>query len=59
MHGKLLFAVIFIALTHILGAKAKKQSQTGTLAVKGVPILLSLLLIAGLVTSYFGVAKPF
>ena len=59
MHGKLLFAVLVITLTHILGAKAKKQSESGMEKRAPVRILLALLLVGALLTSYFGLVKPF
>ncbi len=59
MHGKLLFAVIVVVLTHVLGAKAKKQSESGTENSSSIKVLLALLLLGAFLTSYFGVVKPF
>lgn len=59
MHGKLLFAVIVIALHHILGARAKAVS-TGRRSTPGpVGVLALLLLISAVAATLFAIVEPF
>jgi len=59
MHGKLLFAVIVIALHHVIGARAKAVS-TGRRSSPGpIGVLALLLLISAVAATLFVIMKPF
>jgi putative membrane protein len=59
MHGKLLFAVIVIALHHVIGARAKAMS-TGRRSSPGpVGVLALLLLVSAVAATLFVIVKPF
>src|SRR5688572_19036866 len=59
MHGKLLFAVIVIALHHVIGARAKAMS-TGRRSSPGpVGVLALLLLVSAVAATLFVILKPF
>ena len=59
MHGKLLFAVIVIALHHVIGARAKAVS-TGRRSSPGpVGVLALLLLISAVAATLFVLVEPF
>lgn len=59
MHGKLLFAVIVIALHHVIGARAKGVA-TGTKSGPGsVPALALGLLVSAVAATVLVVLKPF
>ncbi len=59
MHVKLLFAVIVIALHHVIGARAKAMS-TGRRSSPGpVGVLALLLLVSAVAATLFVILKPF
>jgi protoporphyrinogen IX oxidase len=59
MHGKLLFAVIVIALHHVIGARAKAVASGRRSAPGPVGVLALLLLISAVAATLFVILKPF
>ncbi|MDX2052926.1 MAG: hypothetical protein SFV15_11075 [Polyangiaceae bacterium] len=59
MHAKLTFAVVVIALHHIIGARVKRLARGELNAFDRGPLLSVLLLLAATVTAFFAVYKPF
>ncbi len=59
MHGKLLFALIVIALHHVIGARAKKMA-TGNKTDAGIaPTLSVILLVSATAAAFFAMLEPF
>lgn len=59
MHGKLLFALIVIALHHVIGAKVKRAETGQYKEVRKLKPLGIGLSIAALITVFFAVVRPF
>jgi putative membrane protein len=59
MHGKLFFALIVIALHHVIGGRAKRMAAGTVAEAKGVPALALTLLVAASGAVYLVVFKPF
>jgi putative membrane protein len=59
MHGKLLFAVIVIALHHVIGARAKAMSIGRRSSPGPVGVLALLLLVSAVAATLFVIVKPF
>jgi putative membrane protein len=59
MHGKLLFAVIVIALHHVIGARAKAVATGRRSAPGPVGVHALLLLISAVAAALFVILKPF
>jgi len=57
MHGKLLFAVIVIALHHIIGARAKKLSRGTVQSAGPAAILAAILAVAAVGAAAFVIFK--
>jgi putative membrane protein len=59
MHGKLLFAVIVIALHHVIGARARAVATGRRSAPGPVGVLALLLVISAVAATLFVILKPF
>jgi putative membrane protein len=59
MHGKLFFALIVIALHHVIGARAKAVSAGRRSTPGPVGVLALLLLISAVAAALFVILKPF
>jgi putative membrane protein len=59
MHGKLFFAVIVIALHHVIGARAKAVSAGRRAAPGPVGVLALLLLICAVAAALLVILRPF
>lgn len=59
MHGKLLFALIVIALHHVIGATAKKLATGKKDSAGAAPVLTVVLLVSAVAAAFFAVLKPF
>lgn len=59
MHAKLLFAIIVIALHHVIGARAKHLALGKATEAGAVPTLTPLLLLAAAASATFAWLKPF
>lgn len=58
MHAKLFFALVVIALHHVIGGRAKKAA-TGTPDLGPITGLAIALLLSAVLATYFVVTKPF
>jgi putative membrane protein len=59
MHGKLLFALAFIAVHHVVGARAKRLAESEGSVSKSSPALALALIGLAVATAFFAVVKPF
>ncbi len=59
MHGKLTFALIVIALHHIIGARAKRAAGPESKDPGNVAVLSAVLLISAGAAAFFVLLKPF
>ena len=59
MHGKLFFAVIVIALHHVIGARAKAMGIGRRSSPGPVGVLALLLLVSAVAATLFVILKPF
>jgi putative membrane protein len=59
MHAKLLFALIVIALHHVVGARAKKAANGATTEKAGSPGLDLALVVAAACAVFLAIMKPF
>jgi putative membrane protein len=59
MHGKLTFALIVIALHHVIGARAKRMAAGQATTSGNVGILGAVLLLSAVAAAFFVVVKPF
>jgi protoporphyrinogen IX oxidase len=59
MHGKLFFALIVIALHHVIGARAKAMSAGRRSSPGPVGVLALLLLVSAVAATLFVILKPF
>jgi putative membrane protein len=59
MHGKLLFAVIVIALHHVIGARAKAVASGRRSSPGPVGVMALMLLFSAVAATLFVILKPF
>jgi protoporphyrinogen IX oxidase len=59
MHGKLLFALVVIALHHVIGARAKRAAGPESKDPGNVAVLSAVLLVSAGAAAFFAILKPF
>lgn len=59
MHGKLLFALVILALHHVIGARAKAMAAGKRNVAGNAKLLGAALLVCAAATTFFAVLKPF